>query len=145
LEINLFLEGHNIIGTYIIVYPGQTGVEALFGLNVIGSEYSSANGNQEWMQIMTGSSLFTNLHATWDGTSWPGIFYPTLGWSSIVGDAKIAAQNGDGTGVITVYQTSTYVGIYLAYMPEYEGGTDDTQLVYNAITYSGSNSECKIK
>jgi hypothetical protein len=40
--------------------------------------------------------------------------------------------------VITVYDATSYVGIYIAHMPEYGGGPQDYQFFYNAITYSAN-------
>jgi hypothetical protein len=37
-------------------------------------------------------------------------------------------------GIVTVYRTSTYIGVYISNMPEYFGSTNDKQLLYNAIT-----------
>jgi hypothetical protein len=60
-------------------------------------------------------------------------------------NAQIAMINGDSSGIISVYN-STYTAIYISYYPEYSGSYNDTQLLYNAITYGfhrNNVSQCK--
>jgi len=35
---------------------------------------------------------------------------------------------------VSLYTAPTYTGVYVSNFPEYNGGTDDEQLLYNAVT-----------
>jgi hypothetical protein len=44
------------------------------------------------------------------------------------------AESDKYVGVVTLYTTSKYTGVLVSNFPEYNGGTDDEQLLYNAVT-----------
>jgi hypothetical protein len=71
---------------------------------------------------------------------------PTVGWKAIINEAVPVAFNEDRSGIITVYNAGPYTAVYISYMPEYKGGRNDTQLLYNALTLtSGNQCKCKIE
>ena len=51
-----------------------------------------------------------------------------------LGKAKAVAQSDNFVGVVSLYTAPTYKGVYVSNYPEYNGGTDDEQLLYNAVT-----------
>jgi len=133
-------EGHNIIGTYVIFQDGVGTVENLFGFGALGS-YTTPPGSQVWYAVNP-STLDNNLGSPWTASSYAGNVYPSGsgGWSSVAQSTNIIFQNADKTGVVTTYSPGTYNAIYISYMPEYSGGQQDTQLLYNAITYGYSDT-----
>jgi len=48
--------------------------------------------------------------------------------------ATAVAQSDKYLGVVTLYTAATYTGVFISNFPEYNGGTDDEQLLYNAVT-----------
>jgi hypothetical protein len=49
--------------------------------------------------------------------------------------AKLVGFNADRSAAITVYREGDYNAVFIANMPEYGGGPQDQQFLYNAIIY----------
>ncbi len=44
------------------------------------------------------------------------------------------AESDEYVGVVTLYSAGKYTGVFVSNFPEYNGGTDDEQLLYNGVT-----------
>ena len=81
--------------------------------------------------------LFKNIVGTYDSNGYSHTQVPQdLSWdTSDLGGARYVAHDIDNKAVITIYDASTYSAIYISNMPEYGGGSEDRQFLYNAIVY----------
>jgi len=132
--------GHNVIGTYLI-FSANYQLEPLFGFKPIGSSYNYISSSLPW-RILQNTTLTNRLPNPWTSSlSWPYNCVPTTGWASTIGSATIVTGTSDNYGVVTLFNSGSYSGIYISYLAEYMSKQYDYQLLYNAITY-GQTSGC---
>jgi hypothetical protein len=133
-------KGHPVIGTYA-VFQWSTidnrGLAPVFGLS------SKIQYNTTQVGI---SNLFQKTESLQclvrriSGKSWQSDGYPftevpaTGSWKGHLGKAAAVAESDKYVGVISLYTAPTYSSVYVSNFPEYNGGTDDEQLLYNAVT-----------
>ena len=131
-------KGHSATGTYEVFQYSTTDNRALapvFGLDPT-LEYTHAQISNLFYKVKSEECLFTRI----SGNSWQSYGYdysqvPASGsWSGNLDHATSVAESDSYVGVITLYQSRRYVGVYVSNFPEYYGGADDEQLLYNACT-----------
>ncbi|ANM29455.1 hypothetical protein ABI59_07460 [Acidobacteria bacterium Mor1] len=141
------MEGHNIIGTYLVFrwVPGSvsadnSGLLPLFGFQRgIALFDGSETISNVFEQQDASSSLFNELPGpTWLSEGYPQSQRPEdLAWGpEELAGARIVATADSNVGIVTVYDAPTYRATYISNMPEFHGGTADKQLLYNAIAYT---------
>jgi len=144
-------DGHGLIGTYATFYWNENDNGALAPLFGFASAPSfqpatTTPGISNQFRVVRTSPLLRGLLLTNTGTArgrtWNSHGYPftqTQGdrrWDADeLGAARLVAQCDNRLAILSVYDAPTYSAIYVSNMPEYFGGRDDKQLLYNAITY----------
>jgi len=133
-------KGHPVIGTYA-VFQWSTidnrGLAPVFGLSSkieynttavgISNLFKKTKQKQCLLKRISGQS--------WQSDGYPFTQEPATGsWKGHLGKATAVAQSDTFAGVISLYTAPTYTGVYISNYPEYNGGTDDEQLLYNAVT-----------
>ncbi len=133
-------KGHTVIGTYLVFQwstVDNRGLAPVFGLNSK-IEYNGAVAisNQFDKTTKKKECLFNGI----SGSSWQSEGYaytqvPSTGsWTGNLGKATAVAESDTYIGIVSLYPTSKYTGVYVSNFPEYNGGTVDEQLLYNAVT-----------
>jgi len=130
-------KGHSVLGTYQVFQFSTTDNRALapiFGLNPT-LEYGDSVISNLFYKVKQNPCLFRQI----SGNSWQSYGYPysqvpenTGNWTGNLDRATAVAESDSYVGVITTYQGKKYTGLYISNFPEYYGGTDDEQLLYNA-------------
>lgn len=137
-------EGHDVIGTFLTFKFGEvdnTALAPLFGL-VQDAGWSDGDGSADATYAWKGKrglcrTLFRKLPNPWSSSSFDGSQRPASGWTrDSVDGARRVALNAERSSAITVYDGGGYSAVYIASMPEYRGGVEDEQFLYNAITYA---------
>jgi hypothetical protein len=133
-------KGHTVVGTYAVFQYGSTdnrGLAPVFGLSSkieynssevgISNLFKKKQQHQCLLKRISGGS--------WQSDGYPFTQVPATGsWKGHLGKATAVAQSDQYVGVITLYTAAKYTGVYVSNFPEYNGGTDDEQLLYNAVT-----------
>jgi hypothetical protein len=141
-------EGHDVIGTYLTFYwdnggkpVDNTALAPLFGLvrdnGWTGGDNSATPTYTLRARKHAAKRLVRNLPNPYVSDGFPSSQLPSDGaWSmNDLAGATIVGFNHDQSAVITVFPDNHYQAIYIASMPEYLGGTQDQQFLYNAIIY----------
>ncbi|HSQ18658.1 MAG TPA: hypothetical protein VLM83_13230 [Anaerolineales bacterium] len=134
-------EGHNLIGTYLLLQYSTTdnrGLAPLFGLQS-GVAYTAAEDIlPTYTFLEAGNPLFKHLAAPYASSGYNWSQVPTSGtWSAAaLNGARLVGINGDQTAAILAYDAPAYRAVYITSMPEYLGGAADEQFFYNAIHYA---------
>lgn len=129
-------KGHAVIGTYLVFQYSTTdnrGLAPVFGMsssltyNVVGLDnvFDKVKQHPCLFKGITGSS--------WTSTGFNESQVAGSTWTGNLGKAVAQAESDSYLGVITLHKTKTYTGIYISNFPEYFGGPDDEQLLYNAV------------
>ena len=148
-------EGHNLVGTYLTFYWNGGLVEIdnralapLFGfapgLSFHPQPIAPAISNR--FRVLQSSTILRGLPLTstdpLHGSTWTSLGYPYTQtqadrrWDpEDLGAARAVAQCDGRTGILSAYDAPTYSAVYVSNMPEYFGGPNEKQLLYNAITY----------
>jgi hypothetical protein len=134
-------EGHDVIGTYLLLYWGGTDnrvLAPLFGLN---SSATYGGGDTEitpnYTERYPSLPLFRNVGNPYVSSGYPFTQTPSDGaWSSneLTG-ARVVARAAAGQAAILVRRMGAYDSIYVTNMPEFGGGSIDEQFFYNAIIF----------
>jgi hypothetical protein len=140
-------DGHDLIGTFLTFWWLNGGAEVdnsalapLFGLK------EDAGWTADEIAITPTYKLSRKRYARPLVRDLPKPYVSTgynysqrpgdLTWSkNELHGAKLVGRNADKSAAITVLRAAQYNAIYIANMPEYEGGTADKQFLYNAIIY----------
>jgi len=143
-------EGHSLIATFLTFYDVHRGhgihnekLAPLFGLVDQEGWFGGGSGGDTHTYARQAvdhtNALFRHLPDPYVSTGFQGSQKPPDGrWS----DNDLAGAELAGLCpvkprcAITLYRADAYDAIYVSNMPEYGGGTDDEQFLYNAITYS---------
>lgn len=139
-------EGHDLIGTYLTFAWSEAGVDnsslaPLFGLpqddGWTGGETTVLATYALHKKMKQAKALFKNLPKHYASTGYNASQTPEDGtWDKAdLAGARIVASNADRSAAITLYRQGSYNAIYIANMPEYGGGGQDAQFLYNAIVY----------
>ena len=132
--------GHPVVGTYVVfqwVGTDNRGLAPVFGFSSkieynttqvgISNLFKKTKQNQCLLKRIPGAS--------WQSDGYPYTQAPMTGnWKGHLGKAVAVAEADKYVGVISLYTAATYTGVYISNFPEYNGGTDDEQLLYNAVT-----------
>lgn len=129
-------KGHSVIGTFEVFQSSTTDNRALapvFGLKS-GLQYTEAEISNLFHKIKATECVFKDI----SGDSWQSYGYnysqvpASRSWLNKLGQAQAVAQSDNYVGAISFYKAKKYMGIYISNFPEYYGGTNDEQLLYNA-------------
>ena len=133
-------KGHTVIGTYA-VFQWSTidnrGLAPVFGFSskitynttpvAISNQFTKTKAKVCLLKGITGSS--------WQSDGYAFTQVPATGsWTGHLGKATAVAESDKFLGVVSFYAAPTYTGVFVSNFPEYNGGTDDEQLLYNAVT-----------
>jgi hypothetical protein len=134
--------GHNVIGTYLVfqwdAYKNNA-LASVFGLDGKSRYATTPTTISNDFQVLIPTGLTQDLGSGWTSIGYPYSQLPLdqSPWGMPhLGSALPVAQCDALDAVVTLYEAPTYSAIYISNMPEYFGGSDDKQLLYNAITYS---------
>lgn len=139
-------EGHTLIGTFLVFayeHDDNSALAPLFGLA------QDAGWVLHQREVDTTYALRVNKHRGPAKELVRGlpVDYASDGYrqTQVPGDgkwsrndlrgARIIARNAGETAAISVYSRAGYNAIYIANMPEYGGGVQDEQFMYNAIIF----------
>ena len=134
-------DGHNVIGTYLLLQYSPVdnrGLADIFGLR---SDLNYNTVEEPFVNVYNilepTNPLFKNIAGTYDSQGYPNTQIPVdLSWNaSDLNGARYVARGTDNKAVITIYDTPNYSAVYITSMPEFNGGTEDKQFLYNAIVY----------
>jgi hypothetical protein len=133
-------KGHPVVGTFA-VFQWSTidnrGLAPVFGLCSKREYNTTAVGiSNQFIKTKRNQCLLKRIPAqSWQSNGYPFTQVPLTGsWKGHLGKATAVAESDKFAGVISVYTAATYTGVYVSNYPEYNGGTDDEQLLYNAVT-----------
>ena len=131
-------KGHSVLGTYAAFQNGGTddrGLAPVFGLSSKLS-YTFLGISNDFKKDGKACLLAKIKGSSWQSNGYNFSQVPSSGtWTKNLGKAKAVADSDTFVGVISLYTTKTYTGVYVSNMPEYQNvGGDDEQLLYNAIT-----------
>ena len=133
-------KGHPVIGTYAVFeWAGvdNRGLAPVFGLSSkIDYNTTPIGISNLFKKTKQHECLFKRISGgSWQSDGYPFTQAPATGsWKGHLGKATAVAQSDTYIGVISLYTAATYTGVYVSNFPEYNGGTDDEQLLYNAAT-----------
>jgi hypothetical protein len=131
-------QGHPVVGTYAVFQCcgfDNRGLAPIFGLSST-QTYDYVSISNLFSETQPGRCLFRGISGTsWQSAGYPNSQVPTSGnWTGNLDHATAVAESDSYVGVITTYKTSQYTAVFISNFPEYYGGTDDEQLLYNAST-----------
>ena len=133
-------KGHTVIGTYAVFQYSSVdnrGLAPVFGFSSkiefnttevgISNLFKKTKSKECLLKGITGSS--------WQSDGYPYTQLPATGtWKGHLGKATVIAESDSYLGIVSFYKAPTYTGVFVSNFPEYNGGTDDEQLLYNAST-----------
>jgi len=134
------LDGHNIIGTFLLFHLDVTdnrGLAPIFGLYADIDYHTAHPPSAAYNLIDPASPLFAGMTDPYQGAGYPHSQAPDdSSWDpGDLNGAMIVAKTSDNKAAVMVYPRPTYHAIYITTMPEYYGDTTDERFLYNAITY----------
>jgi hypothetical protein len=140
--------GHVVVGTYLVFEWTDNGetwdnraLAPLFGFQS-GIDYGAAAITNDFIKHDSSSCLLTGI----PGSSWMSFGYAESQIPSTAGKwtraavnnmkpvPKLIADESDALALITARQTGNVAAVFISNFPEYNGGTDDEQLLYNSVT-----------
>jgi hypothetical protein len=133
-------KGHTVIGTYLVFQYGSTdnrGLAPVFGLSSkIEYNTSQVGISNLFQKIKSKECLFKGIKGkSWQSDGYPYTQVPATGdWTGHLGKATVVAESDKYVGIVSLYTTANYTGVFVSNFPEYNGGTDDEQLLYNGVT-----------
>lgn len=131
--------GHGLIGTYLLYQWGAVDNRSLapfFGMrDDIDYNTTDVSLTPTYFYENPGSPYFTNIPEPFVSDGFPHSQAPLTGpWSdSDMNGAVIVARTSDSLGIIADYNGPGYRSVFIANMPEFNGGIQDAQFLYNAI------------
>lgn len=131
--------GHVVVGTYL-VFQYETfdnrGLALVFGYQTL-IEYTLVPITNDFIKRDSSSCLMTGI----PGSSWTSQGYAnsqipstTGNWTQVALAPNEVAYESDQLALITSRQSGGFASVYISNFPEYFGGTDDEQLLYNSVT-----------
>jgi hypothetical protein len=132
--------GHTVLGTFAVFGWGVTdnrGLMPVFGLNPALTYTATATISNSFVQDASQSCLFHNLTSPWQSSGWPYSQAPVSAqkWThNALNRAFAVADSDSDVGIVSIYNGGNYAGIFISNYPEYLAGTNDMQLLYNAVT-----------
>jgi hypothetical protein len=134
-------DGHNVLGTYLLFGGGTCShprMAQLFGYRPLPGQVIVGSMDDPYHEFVPDSPLFRNLPNPFQSEGYPFTQLPndrTWSRNELAGAVYLAKTGSVEEGVISIYTTPQYSAIYSSNMPEYFGGPDDSQFLYNAIIY----------
>jgi len=142
-------KGHNLLGTYLTFGYPDAGIDnsalaPIFGLQQ-GAGWAGGdvpvnatyNLKVRKSDSQRAKPLFCHMSSPYASTGFNDSQRPGDGvWSSNeLNGARTVAKTGDKQAAIIQFFAGAYYAVFIATMPEYGGGTDDKQFIYNAIVH----------
>lgn len=139
-------EGHNLIGTFLLFAYGGVDNRALAPLFGLPSDvpYVDVDGAGPLIfKIMVDAPLFSGMGTRYKSNGYPRSQAPGGGaWNfADNGRARYLAMARERHAAVIEHCAPAYRALYITHMPEYGGGRDDKQLLYNAIV-AGAEPGC---
>lgn len=133
--------GHVVLGTFVVFQWYQTdnrGLAPIFGLSSqIAYNTFAVSLSNLFKKVGEDQCLFSGLSGGyWRSKGYPSTQRPIslLPWPAALAGASIAAESDVFNGIVSTFNGGTYTAIYISNFPEYRGGVNDKQLLYNAVT-----------
>jgi len=133
-------KGHTVIGTYAVFQwstVDNRGLAPVFGFSSkIAYNTTQVAISNLFKKTKTKECLLKGISgSSWQSDGYPYTQLPATGtWKGHLGKATAVAQSDGYLGIVSFYAAPTYKGVFVSNFPEYNGGTDDEQLLYNAST-----------
>ncbi len=134
-------DGHALVGTFMLLQWRGTdnrGLAPLFGVKSGLSFNTGMDVVVATYNIMAPNALFRGLPSPYVSSGYQQTQMPADGsWDA--GDlsgGKYVAKTADNRAAIITYRAPSYRAVYITNMPEYVGGVQDEQFLYNAIRFS---------
>ncbi|HWY56077.1 MAG TPA: hypothetical protein VNZ03_16545 [Terriglobales bacterium] len=133
-------KGHTVLGTYLVFQwstVDNRGLAPVFGLSSkIAYTTNQVGISNLFVKKKAKSCLLRGITgSSWQSDGYPYTEVPATGnWTGHLGKAKAVAESDNFVGLVSLYTAPTYTGVLVSNFPEYNGGTDDEQLLYNAVT-----------
>ena len=136
--------GHVVVGTYAVFENGSTNnteLAPIFGFQPL-IAYTFGPITNDFIKRDSSSCLMTGI----PGSSWMSAGYANSQFPSTPGKWTNAALNNvkpalnlvayesDVLAMVANRQSGGFASVYVSNFPEYFGGTDDEQLLYNSVT-----------
>jgi hypothetical protein len=141
-------EGHPVLGTGLVFeWSGvdNRSLMPLFGLNRNQSYTQASADSKTFLPVGTPGCLLAHLPTPWRSQGYDHAQAPQTAsenWTpSSLDLATVVAQSDNRTGIVTFYNAGTYEGVFISIWPEYYGGINDLQLLYNAVTCYASQGQ----
>jgi hypothetical protein len=131
-------QGHPVVGTYAVFQcctVDNRGLAPIFGFSST-QTYDYVSISNLFDKVKPNPCLFRGISgSSWQSNGYPNSQVPTGGnWTGNLGHATAIADSDSLVGVVTTYTATGYTAVFISNFPEYYGGTDDEQLLYNAST-----------
>ena len=133
-------KGHTVLGTYLVFQwstVDNRGLAPVFGLSSkIAYNTTEVGISNLFVKKKAKACLLKGISgSSWQSNGYPFTEVPATGnWTGHLGKAKAIAESDNFVGLVSLYTAPTYTGVLVSNFPEYNGGTDDEQLLYNAVT-----------
>ena len=138
-------QGHTVIGTYAVFQwstVDNRGLAPVFGLdskieyNTTAVGISNLFEKNRFDDTKAKECLFNGITGrSWQSDGYPYTQVPATGrLTGHLANKTAVAESDTCVGVVSLYTAPTYSGVLVSNFPEYNGGTDDEQLLYNAST-----------
>jgi hypothetical protein len=136
--------GHVVVGTYLVFEYGNennTGLAPVFGfqsnisytLNPITNDFTKHDSSSCLMTGIPGSSWMSQGFAESQVPSTAGKWTRAV-VNKMKPTPNLVAFETDDLALVTSRQKGGFASVFISNFPEYSGGTDDEQLLYNAVT-----------
>ncbi len=132
--------GHTVVGTYAVfqwLTTDNRGLAPVFGFLSTPQFNAEISISNLFEADNAPRCLLTGIPAPWQSMGYPFTQLETFPgkWTHKALNLAFAAADSDSRlGIVSTYDAGTYVGIFISNFPEYNGGNDDLQLLYNAVT-----------
>jgi hypothetical protein len=139
-------EGHNLIGTFLLFAYGDVDNRALAPLFGLPSDvpYVGVEGTGPLIfKIIADDPLFSGMGTRYKSNGYPRSQAPgDSAWNfADNGRARYLAMARERHAAVIEHCAPAYRALYITHMPEYGGGREDKQLLYNAIV-AGAEPGC---
>jgi hypothetical protein len=136
--------GHVVVGTYAVFEYASTdntelapifGFQPLIGYatGAITNDFFKRDSSSCLMTGIPGSSWMSEGYAESQFPSTPGR-WTNAAFENVKPALNLAAYEGDDLALITSRKSGNFASVFISNFPEYNGGTDDEQLLYNSVT-----------
>ncbi|MAG58585.1 MAG: hypothetical protein CMJ83_20035 [Planctomycetes bacterium] len=142
IEQFLAIPGKRVVGTYVTF--SFTGIDNLWLLPWFGFDPNLTLTNTgigtPSMNILAPHPVLNGLPDPFTTSGYQYVQVPSdLSWDPADYSGSLVARNANNGGIVHYFPGPSHDAVYISFMPEYAGGLDDQQLMYNAMTWSAAS------